>query len=68
MIREESFMLVNLGPTRMGVLKTIGKRGMVVSCEFIDGATEGDNAWLMEQAKLLYEQYYARVNDYRRGC
>lgn len=68
MMREENFMLVNLGPTRMGVLKTIGARGMVVSCEFIEGAAEGDNAWLMEQAKQLYEQYYARVSDYRRGC
>ena len=68
MIREDNFMLVNLGPTRMGVLKTIGKRGMVVSCEFIEGSTEGDNLWLMEQAKVLYEQYYARVSDYRRGC
>ena len=68
MMKEEDFMLVNLGVTRMGVLKTIGKRGIVVSVEFIEDADEVDNAWLMEQSKLLYEQYYARVSDYKEEC
>ena len=68
MVKEDDFMIVKLSDNRSGVLKTVGKRGIVISCEFIEGADEADNTWIMEQAKQLYEAYYKRVSEYRRGC
>lgn len=66
MNKETAFMLVNLSTKEAGVLKTVGTRDIVVSIHLMDGADEADNAWLMEQTKLLYQQYYSRVSEYRK--
>jgi hypothetical protein len=65
MNKETDFMLVNLSAKEAGVLKTVGERAIVVSIHLMDGADEADNAWLMEQARLLYQQYYSRVSEYK---
>jgi hypothetical protein len=65
-IKEEPFMRVCLSAGEEGILKTFGERQMVVSVCFLDGASEADNGWLAEQAKMIYEQYYSRVSAHRQ--
>ena len=62
---EQDFMIVNLAAREVGVLKTIGEREFVATVKLENGADEADNMWLIEQVKLLYQQYYARVGDYK---
>jgi hypothetical protein len=61
---EEDFMILNLSASDIGILQTIGERGIVANCTLIKGADESDNIWLAEQIKILYEQYFHRVAEY----
>jgi hypothetical protein len=61
---EEDFMILNLSASDIGILQTIGERGIVANCTLIKGADEADNIWLAEQMKMLYQQYYHRVAEY----
>jgi hypothetical protein len=61
---EEDFMILNLSASEIGILQTIGERGIVANCTLIKGADEADNIWLAEQIKILYEQYFHRVAEY----
>jgi hypothetical protein len=61
---EEDFMILNLSASDIGILQTIGERGIVANCTLIKGADEADNIWLAEQMKMLYQQYFHRVAEY----
>jgi hypothetical protein len=61
---EEDFMILNLSASEIGILQTIGERGIVANCTLIKGADEADNIWLAEQMKMLYQQYFHRVAEY----
>jgi Leu/Phe-tRNA-protein transferase len=61
---EDDFMILNLSAHEIGILQTIGERGIVANCRVIKGADEADNIWIAEQIKTLYEQYYHRVAEY----
>jgi hypothetical protein len=61
---EDDFMILNLSAREIGILQTIGERGIVANCRVIKGADESDNIWLAEQIKILYEQYFHRVAEY----
>ena len=62
---EQDFMIVNLTNREVGVLKTVGERECVATVKLVEGADEADNMWLIEQVKILYQQYYTRVGEYK---
>lgn len=64
--REEDFIVVYMSDKEAGILKTIGDRKVVGSVQFEPDADTADNSWLAEQLKMLYEQYYARLKEYRK--